>query len=155
MKRLASNLAILLILATAITAVLAMLADSPQQAADDGSDSAAASEGTGVLAQPEVEETGGDADSAAPATSDATDGEAGAEAAKPDHLETNEDDATAAADAPETAVAGAVAQASDGLANTGPIELLQWLVIGSGIVATGGMVRGAARDWANGDLTVL
>ena len=148
MKRFASNFAILLVLTVAITAVLAMLADAPQQATDDGADSAAAAEPSSTLAEPAADDAaaGASTDPSEPITD---------EPGKPAHLETDENAATAPADAPETAVAGAVAQASDRLAETGPIELLQWMIIGAGIAATGGMVRGAARDWAKDELTLL
>ena len=48
MKRFASNFAILLVLTVAITAVLAMLADAPQRAAEPPADSAAAAESSPV-----------------------------------------------------------------------------------------------------------
>ena len=157
MTRAVSNLLIVLVMAAAVTVVVAL---SPNTARLDDADGAAR-----PLADPAPPEDGDDA----PAE---TFGEQATDALKEgvadDATEATVDQTAAAetsidetaADSDDASVLGAVqVQEGDGpeeaLADTGPIEAGQWIVIALAVMATGGLAHNASRDHAEGLLTVL
>ncbi|MEM8709005.1 MAG: hypothetical protein AAGE98_21265 [Actinomycetota bacterium] len=137
MRRILGNFVIIALVAIAITAVLA-ITDATDRT--DESAAPAAPDDAPITLEP------------APAIdvrTDATPTDAGGPAT-PDHLQT---------DGAEAQVLGAVVvqetESNAELAETGPLDTLRWIIVASGVIAAGGMVRGAGRDHARGGLSLM
>ena len=177
MSRAVSNLLIVLTMAVVVTAILAFTSNGVRfDDAGPASLDAPAAEPDETAAETDTDdppaETGDAAAGDEPATDDETStAEAAApEATTPDHLDpapaddpagaadTETTDDTETADDAGTDVLGATQVqeiSTDELANTGPGLVAQWLVIATGIAATGGLLRNAGRDHADGELSLL
>lgn len=134
MRRILESLAIFVLFAVAVTAVLALTTagDRIAELADEPPTPAGAAASAGAEALPSAPETPPPAPNALP-----------------DHL---------AASAGEAQVLGVTITQETGpdmLAETGVTLPLQLFVIAAAVIAVGGVVRGAGRDHARGELTLM
>ncbi len=160
MSRAVSNLVIVLAMATIVTAILALSSNTarvedPAGGQSGDSTPTAAETATGI---DPAETFGGRTADALKDTTEASDETPETPAyLDPEPIDGTADGRTTLED--DAAVLGVtVAQGSSSaeqLADTGPIEIGQWLVIATSIMAVGGLARNAGRDHAEGLLTVL
>ncbi|MEM9466925.1 MAG: hypothetical protein AAGA90_16250 [Actinomycetota bacterium] len=152
MTRAVSNLLIVLLMATTVTAVLAFSSNTAQFESPPGetTDERAEAAGGSVDGADPAETFGG---RAADALKD--DAEPAERPAVPSYLDPEPiDDGVEVA----TGVLGqteVLDTSSESLANTGPVEASQWFVLATGVIAVGALARNAGRDHADGLLTVL